>query len=534
MSSVLTIGGMDLPCSLIEKIEKEECIAVVGAGLNVLGDDRAGNRVKYRYDCLALTNWKGVITTNLDEQVRAGFTRVGRPLDFVLAWYDVKDANLLANLVDQKNWIIQLHGTRFRPDDAVLTEADYTLVWGRQGNSWDLGVVGPTVMRALTGKTALFVGYSFEDNYMFPIISLGELRRQSLGEWFAVLPEDKANSSRVILETLSIKPISYPNRKGMHEEVDELLRGLPYFCPVTRVDGTREAGLRRLERFSLPVNRHAVAEDSNLMKTFAATETIHIGDLDTTCQLFPTGLRERGTYSGSHRRTRVFFDDGEAENQIHMEYLASEPPPVERERLINELDEALSSASLKAEDVEKLRDVLLRLKEGQNPYPRLSAIPKFKPSGRGEFLEVTLAPSTYGLSLLTERSIDLPCLADIKGRVQTNSLAVMIAYTYTDPDDNARYCVFHQRKGEQNASWKEAWTIGASGYIDPKKHSEFGRISPWLAAAYELEEELNIRREYLPNREHYKFFGVARATERGFLDVIGECTADYVPHFDRP
>src|SRR6266568_5657666 len=53
------------------------------------------------------------------------------------------------------------------------------------------------------------------------------------------------------------------------------------------------------------------------------------------------------------------------------------------------------------------------------------------------------------------------------------------------------------------------------------------RLSPWLAAANELQEELNIRLEYLPHRDQYDFFGVVQNGYTGQLDLLGECKGDF-------
>src|SRR5262245_39138101 len=137
------VGGIKLPAKLVEHLENGNCIAVIGAGLSmpdypgwealvkdllnelkkldnekyskleqglgqrkisqlqdildasgndfwdvfssVLGDKRLTGRIRDRYNNLAMTKFNGFITTNFDEQLRAGFARVGRPLDYVLS-----------------------------------------------------------------------------------------------------------------------------------------------------------------------------------------------------------------------------------------------------------------------------------------------------------------------------------------------------------------------------------------------------------------------------------------------------------------
>jgi hypothetical protein len=124
----------------------------------------------------------------------------------------------------------------------------------------------------------------------------------------------------------------------------------------------------------------------------------------------------------------------------------------------------------------------------------------------------------------------LHCLRGFEGVL--NSVAVRVAYTYAE--NGRQHCVFQQRKAAANATYADAWDIGAAGYIDPRKHTDLGKISPWLASAKELAEELNIPLEFLPNREHYQFYGVVKNCLSGQVDLLGECRGNYVPRLEKP
>jgi hypothetical protein len=115
-----------------------------------------------------------------------------------------------------------------------------------------------------------------------------------------------------------------------------------------------------------------------------------------------------------------------------------------------------------------------------------------------------------------------------------------------------RWVEFHQRSS-LNGTYKEAWDVGAAGYIDRSRHKDPEHpdriVSPWGACIDEIERELNIPREDLLYRDHYSFFGIGMnwylKSPTMQTDLLGVCHCEIAPdpgravrsdrvlHFDR-
>jgi hypothetical protein len=371
-----TIAGIDLPSELVSTLGAGSCVAFVGAGLSmpaypgweelygklalrlqkrsgrkanigrlsdlynacndktqwweaiaeILGDRQLNDRIKARYDNLALTNWKGIATWNLDEQIRAGFARVGRPLEYCLSWADAQEnPETLTNLISKHaNWIIQLHGDRYRPLQAVLGTHDYAKVWGSSQGAWDKALVGPTLMAGLSRMVVLFFGCSFDDPAVFSN-SLVKVRSASFCcNWYALLSEKRAESIAEKLRLLKITPLPYRNRSGMHEEVDFLLRELHYYFGSTRPRGVREAQLRTDGVRSADVK----VKDRELRDAYQMSRRIKFGGIDLASKLLPSELWRTSRTAGSVN-AGIFFDDEEQADQVHIVF--ANAPPLQKE-----------------------------------------------------------------------------------------------------------------------------------------------------------------------------------------------------------
>jgi len=482
--------------------------------------------VKARYNSLVAINFRGFATTNIDEQIRAAFARVGRPLDFVVSWADTfGNVSLIRDLLSNyKDWIFQLHGERFHPDDCVLGEDDYTKVWGSRAGTQYKEVVGPMFMDDLTSKPACFLGFSFDDDRMFKRQDVKSRRSSASAPWFAVISDSAIRTIEKTLEDLQITPIIFANRDGNYYELDNLLRNLSYLARADTLRGTEEAAFRGAGY----VLQDGEINDRGLVQQFKAGEPLHFARIDLKCKMFPNEFWVDDWY-GQKREESIFRDEGEAQNQIRI-MKPDAGPPVSREQLLRELEHVAVESSNDEHRAQAV-SVLKRLTSGQNAYPRLAGPIEVKDLEGIRTLLLTVADSTYGLALVAEKNLPIASLEKLR-QLNLNSLAVRIAYTYRDKDN--RYCLFQQRRKEENATYEEAWDVAAAGYIDPSRHEQLGHLSPWLAAARELEEEPRIRREYLPYPDNYEFFGVVRNEDSGQLDILGECKgifyADWATH----
>ena len=196
---------------------------------------------------------------------------------------------------------------------------------------------------------------------------------------------------------------------------------------------------------------------------------------------------------------------------------------------------------LPRDEVRLLSEVHRRLtKEGSNAYPRVVGPPEIvrdRPSvGEDDVLHVGIGPSRYGVALVEERKLKLPTAVRLRRGDILNSLTVRVAFVYERKGE--KWIEFHQRKGGPNATYKNAWDVSAAGYVDPSRHGDPDdreRVSPWVACAYELAEELGIPSFELPHRDHYQFFGSEETVQPDsltyWLSVRRSCPQ--IPHARR-
>jgi hypothetical protein len=272
--------------------------------------------------------------------------------------------------------------------------------------------------------------------------------------------------------------------------------------------------------------------------TLAAGQSIHIGELNLACKLFPPCQWE------PTRAIEVFDDDPEAEHQLQVRMMDQRLPYDLLDRLVDEIEAELKQVQMTYEvidgDQNRLRDVLRRLKdEGSNAYPRLIGAPTIDEVSdinrkMVRVMNVNVGPSRYGIALAEERRLQLPTALRLRSRFILNSLAVRIAYVARE--NGQWWMEFQKRHPQGNATYRGAWDVGAAGYIDEEAHRDpldQSRISPWQTAAHELAEELNIARHQLPTRDKFKFFGVGRNDPTGQLDILGYCLGAFLPAADR-
>jgi hypothetical protein len=116
-----------------------------------------------------------------------------------------------------------------------------------------------------------------------------------------------------------------------------------------------------------------------------------------------------------------------------------------------------------------------------------------------------------------------------------NSLAVRVAVTYEE--QRTHWVEFHQRS-KLNGTYREAWDVGAAGYIDRSSHKDPEHperiVSAWGACIDEIRKELNISESNLPYRDHYSFFAVGMNVPTGQTDLLGMCQCVVAPDPGRP
>ncbi len=269
----------------------------------------------------------------------------------------------------------------------------------------------------------------------------------------------------------------------------------------------------------------------------ASQESLTIGRLSLECQLFPRELWK------ASRGWHLYRDDPEAERQIVLNWVDLRLPEDTLSSLVDDIRTRLlrtktGSLAISRRESGLLKEVYRRLtKEGSNAYPRVVALPKIVGDSiekEKSVLNVEIGPSRYGVALVEERKLRLPTALRLRKSHILNSLAVRVAYVYERKGE--KWLEFHQRKGGTNATYKNAWDVGAAGYIDPSRHGDpdvRGKVSPWLACAFELSEELGVPTFQLPHRDHYQFFGLGRNCPTGQLDLLAFCEAVVPPDVSR-
>lgn len=275
---------------------------------------------------------------------------------------------------------------------------------------------------------------------------------------------------------------------------------------------------------TLPKSLSPPAAAESALLGMARGKPLSIDAFDMQCRLFPV------EFWGERRTECVYVDDPESANRIVIDWADARLPEKTLNNLVAEIDEALRNikAGQKNETgvhpaiLKKIRD---RLNEGCNAYPRPVAPPQVLRTGVSTMLRVTVGPSRFGIALVEEWGLRLPTATGLRSNRVLNSLAVRCALVF--PEADGRWWLeFHQRKGGPNATYANAWDVGAAGYIDPGRHKDpeaRNRVSPWQACAAELSEELGIDKHQLPHRDHYFFFGMGRNEPTGQLDLLGVC-----------
>jgi hypothetical protein len=476
------------------------------------GDHLASDRIKRRYDHIAATNFRGVITLNVDEQVRAGFVRVGRPIAMVASWKDsvgssMPSGQLLRDIVINPNWrdwIINLHGDRYHPDECVLDNETYDQVWASDGP-------GPALVSSLNTLNVLFLGCKglFSDPDALYNAGVRTMRKSlSAQPWYALVSKNELDEP--LMHELGITPLYFANAGSDYLEIDEFLRVLFGRCPYPFFRSTYEDYASRpltIVSSDPTVDCH---EESLVSEFDKDTNHFEIAGSDTHTQLFP-----------NNACGNIWYRDDAEERAQRISIRQVECPNIWNEVLLEQSRTA-------ARDDPRLNDIVERLKEGSNDYPRLVDIPARVESG----LQITVAMSQYRLTLLAENQnsgrLDLPALSNVMKSHNLNSLAVRVGVTYTDRRGRRRL-LFHQRKARSNATYNAAWDVSAAGYVNARSHTDAAQLSPWKACSAEILEELGIELEHLPYREEYRFFGVIRNTFTGQLDILATVDLSGLP-----
>jgi nucleoside phosphorylase len=265
--------------------------------------------------------------------------------------------------------------------------------------------------------------------------------------------------------------------------------------------------------------------------------TLHLGDFDLNSKFFPEDY-----WNVANRKEYMFADDPEDEQQVILEW--TDAPLAEG--LLREL-KADADLQLKRlarnqnadeAEIRRLSEFCDALARGSNPYPRLVAPPRpcrlNTHSGIKSLLLLPISDSYYAFSLIREKQIQLASADTVQSSHNVNSLAVRVALTYER--DGQRWIEFHQRS-PLNGTYKEAWDVGAAGYMDRSRHKDPEHperlVSPWGACIDEITRELNIPSEDLPYRDHYSFFGVGmnwcQSKPTMQTDLLGVCQCVIAP-----
>lgn len=279
----------------------------------------------------------------------------------------------------------------------------------------------------------------------------------------------------------------------------------------------------------------AAADETEFLQLQSHQAGLKLGEFDLRSKLFPENLWRE------NRKNNLYRDYSEADEQVVLAWVDDPIPqdllPQLEKEARNRLLESEKGAHVLPQDQQKvLTDFVENL--NSSPYPRVVAPPTrhfLERSGlKRTILQVPIAESYYGFTLIREGKINLPTANRLRASHQLNSLAVRIALTFQQ--DGQRWIEFQQRSKE-NFTYKEAWDVTAAGYIDRRKHKDPDRpenISPWAACREEIYEETGISRAALRYREDYYFFGVGMNEPTGQLDILGTCEINSPPDPKRP
>lgn len=273
-----------------------------------------------------------------------------------------------------------------------------------------------------------------------------------------------------------------------------------------------------------------LSQEVDFLQMVREQPSLHVGNFSLNCKLFPPFL-----WQVEDRWNYLYLDEPERNKKIALEWIDSYLPEDTLDNLVRELQRAIDQPatmeSFSKTELKHFREVHKSLtKGGSTAYPRLVAPPEIFKAGDTEILRIPIGPSRYGIALVEERQIQSPTAVQLRSNHILNSLAVRVAVTYLK--NGEKWVEFHQRKGQGNATYKDAWDVGAAGYVDPQDHIDIDareRISPWRASAAEIEQELNISESELQNREHFQYFGIGRNDHTGQLDILGVCQLARAP-----
>ncbi|AKT36030.1 SIR2 family protein [Chondromyces crocatus] len=152
-----------------------------------------------------------VITTNLDRLLSRAFSG---------AWDELTDPP--GNLAQDKHYILKIHGTLRDARTWVFTRDQY-----------DKAMFASPQLQATIGALYrthpfLFLGFGLADDNID--LTLGQIRAQSGGQpptHYALLPKGITGPSRRRkLEDSGVRLIEYPNERGTHAELTQILRWL--------------------------------------------------------------------------------------------------------------------------------------------------------------------------------------------------------------------------------------------------------------------------------------------------------------------
>ena len=272
------------------------------------------------------------------------------------------------------------------------------------------------------------------------------------------------------------------------------------------------------------------ADEIALVERFKHQPTIRVCGITTHCQFFPSDLWKIGH---ADRCELLFSEDSALRRSIRVELDSSAPVLIEPQVMLSELSAALQSGRLSAIQARTAREVYKRLTEGHmNPYPRLVSLPTYVTRcdeyGHDE-LRIVLAPSVYGIHLLSMRKLPLPSIRKNSNRA-VSSLGIRFAYTYER--DGRSFALFQQRSSAAD-DFACSWEIGAGGYVDPRRHQREGHLSLVMAAELELREEFSLPEAAFPYKDNFVFFGVSRDVRTGDVSVAGECRGVLAPDLSR-
>lgn len=473
-------------------------------------------------------NFRGIITTNYDMVFEEQRPNRLQPLIYPQSLDDLYSFG-------KRGFLFKAHGciryTANLQKNLILSGKDYERLRGSKNYELILKSI-------LAVNPILSVGYSLRDPDFLGIVEdLQRVFPSSTPTIYALMRAPKVDYRDRLRKERGIELIPYER----HEELLPFFSRLQSLLPPHGSVRIREIAEETREALTAgqPMGAN-MTETPNSERSFldaAAGQSLKLGGLDLCCKLLPVEL-----WSLHRKEKDLYVDDPEASRRVLIEPRGIELPDHLLGSLVTEIEQRLADfvdgkIYLPESEVSSLQEVQRRLKAGSNAYPRLAGAPEFvgvtKSSESGSLL-IPVGPSRYGVALVEEKRLNLPTATALRSRHILNSLAVRVALIYEAK--GKRLCEFHQRKGGENSTYKDAWDVAAAGYVDPQRHrdpEDHNRISPWQACAWELSEELGIPSYVLPYRDNYYFFGLGRNDPTGQLDLLAYCSAASPPDPER-